>query len=178
MIECRASTRRGAILFEVLLSIAIFAGAALFVLSASRNAVDQQYKSMRQQQAVDLASSMLAELETGRLSLFELRDGLPRSLGSNDTFREQIDERFESDGRRWGVEVNTERSEIPGLTLVILTVFDTTSMDALAQDSEQATVKCTLRQLMALREEDAEDYRPDEMLEDLPVERGERGATR
>lgn len=164
--------QRGAILFEVLLSIAVFAGAALFVLSASRSAVDGQYKSLHEQQAVDLASSLLAELEAGQMSLLELRDGLPRQLGSNESFREQIDERIARGGRGWAVEIATERSEYPGLTLVILTVFETQPGEPEGGDASDAAVRCTLRQLMRLRDADVEEVQPDEMLEDLPSARG------
>jgi len=62
--------------------------------------------------------------------------------------------------------VETSRSEFQGLTLVELTVREITAETG--PDEAPAGASFTLRQLMALRETDAEAYEVDEMLEGLP----------
>ena len=161
--------RFGGVLFEVLVSIAIFAAAASFVLSAVRSAIDAQQRSLRQQQAVDLAVSLMAELEIGTLNLTELREGIPRELGSFENFSELIDQRMAGGLPGWGVDVNTERTEFTGLTLVAVTVFEQApDANALSAPAD-ATVRYTLRQLMPLNDSQAEAYELDEMLENLPT---------
>ena len=64
----------------------------------------------------------------------------------------------------WTVDLTTERTEFTGLVLVELTVRE--ESDAHAADEEPVSV--TLRQLMRLRDADAEEYELDEMLRDLP----------
>lgn len=160
---------RGGILFEVLLSIAVFVGGASFVLAAASSTLDAQHRALRDQQAADLAASLMAELQTGALSITELREGLPRQVGSFEGFREQVEQRMASGAEGWSVEINTQRSEYPGLTLVELTVSG--GMDGGAAGSnEQSTTRYTLRQLVRLRGADAEEFRTDELLEGLPTE--------
>ena len=74
---------RGGILFEIMLSIAIFAGAALFTLRAVSNALIAFDRSARRQQAMDVARSTLAELEVGLITIADLRDRSERDLSRN-----------------------------------------------------------------------------------------------
>jgi len=171
----RQRSRSGGILFEVLLSIAVFAAGASFVLAAARGTLDAQHRSLREQQASDLAATLMAELRMGTLSLTELREGLPRDLGSIEGFRERIDQRVASGGMSWSVDINTQRSEFPGLTLVELTVAATGESERRVDESGTEMARFTLRELVRLRGEDAEEFQQDELLEGLPTNTGGGG---
>src|SRR5262245_36044128 len=73
---------RGGVLFEVMLSVALFAGAAAFTLAATRSVSITLERSQKQQQAVDLARTRLAELEAGLITLGDLRG---ESAGAADS---------------------------------------------------------------------------------------------
>jgi hypothetical protein len=159
----RATRRGGGILLEVLVSLALFVGAATFTLGATRHAIDGIERMRRRAEAVDLARAKLAELEAGLVSLADLRDaadGVDR-VGSLDSREDPV----------WLVDVTTGRTEFTGLTLVELTIVEVDDPDAPAADQ----VSVTLRQLMALRDGAAGAFEEDEMLRDLPVERGASG---
>ena len=86
--------RRGALLLEVLLALALF----LAVISLGFSAIETGQRAVgqgrREAQAVDLALSRLAELEAGILPWPELRDDPDQPLGSADAF----DTPFRPDG--------------------------------------------------------------------------------
>src|SRR5512145_1515697 len=123
--------RRGGILFEVMLAVALFGGAAAFTLGAVRSVLTTLDRTRRQQEAVDLARTKLAELEAGFISLAEL---------SADSIE------------GWALESKSNRSEFANLTLVELTVREQAPH---GQAPEQA-VSFTLRQLVALRPDEAD----------------------
>ncbi|RLS96729.1 MAG: hypothetical protein DWI12_01475 [Planctomycetota bacterium] len=77
--------RRGGILLELLLAIAMFAGAATFTMSALRSALDGVRRAELRARACDLAASKLAQLDAGLVSASELRgsaDGGSGGAGS------------------------------------------------------------------------------------------------
>jgi hypothetical protein len=117
----------------------------------------------RRQRAIDLARSKLAELEAGHVTLGELRGEWSGAVGSR---LEYDDLEPEPRGPIWNLEVETSRAPFRGLSLVELTVSEIT--DDAGPDGDQDAVSFTLRQLMALRELDAEAYETDELLEGLP----------
>ena len=160
---------RGGILFEIMLSIAIFAGAALFTLRAVSNALVAFDRSARGQQAMDVARSTLAELEVGLITIADLRDRAERNL-SRDADRLRV-----TDGKpHWIIEIETERTEYADLTLVALIVRESSGEDAIGFDEDNA-ISITLRQLMALQTDSSLDprpYREDELVEDLVQPRG------
>ena len=67
-------TRRGAILFEVLLSIALFVGAAVFALGTTQTVLVALDRAGRDALALDLARAKIAELEAGIVTISELRE--------------------------------------------------------------------------------------------------------
>jgi hypothetical protein len=158
------STRRGAMLLEVMLALALFVGAASFCLAATRSLFSAMERIDRRQRVIDLARSRLAELEAGQVTLGELRGEWAGDVGSRP---EDDDLAVEVAGPVWEIEVETSPSEFPGLTLVELTVREIDEAAAPASDDGVAD-SFTLRQLMALRETDTEAYEVDEMLEGLP----------
>jgi hypothetical protein len=119
--------RRGGVLFEVVLSVALFGGAAVFALSAARNTLASLERMRLQQMAIDLAKSKMAELETGLITLADLRD---------------------ADGERekWTFDLHTSRTEFTDLTLVELTVRQN-----VAETEHENPMAFTLRQLVVLR---------------------------
>jgi hypothetical protein len=134
------SRPRGGVLFEVMLAVALFGGAAAFTLGAVRSVFNTLDRTRRQHEAVDLARTKLVELEAGFISLAELRDF------STET---------------WALELKTSRTEFPGLTLVELIVREAGSDSATASDQ----VSYTLRQLMAFRKGEGPEFEQDELNE-------------
>jgi len=125
---------RAAVLFEMLLSLSLFAGAAAFTLAAVRSAFHTLDQTRRRQEAVDLARSRMGELEAGLISLADLRGGAR-------------DSRIEG----WTFDIKSSRTSFRDLTLVELTVHE----DAEAASSGQMSY--TLRQLVMLRGENTPD---------------------
>jgi hypothetical protein len=150
-------------LLEVVLAVVLFVGAASFCMVATRSLFGTLERIDRRQRAVDLARSKLAELEAGQVTLSELRGEWSGAIGSR---LEDDDLEIEPRGPVWEFDVETSRTEFTGLTLVELTVREITTETG--PDEPTTDVSFTLRQLMALREEDAEAYEVDEMLEGLP----------
>lgn len=159
---------RGGVLFEVMLAVALFVGAAAFTLASVRSVTRTLERTRLQQEAVDLARSRLAELEAGLTTLGGLRgetDGGDDSLASDD------DIAASNAPQRWRLEVSTARSEFGNLTLVELTVIENLAPEA--EDAGESPMRYTLRQLVALREDAGEPFEQDEMMQGLP-EGGER----
>ncbi|MEY4117287.1 MAG: hypothetical protein RLZZ116_615 [Planctomycetota bacterium] len=77
----RARDRRGGILLELLLAIALFAAAASFTTSAMRSAVDGIRRAELRARAFDLASTRLAELDAGLVAASDLGEERPRADG-------------------------------------------------------------------------------------------------
>ncbi len=163
----------GGILFEIMLSIAIFAGAALFTLRAVSNALVAFDRSARKQQAMDVARSTLAELEVGLITIADLRDRAERDL-SRDAGRGRDRLRAQGDQPHWVIEIETERTEYTDLTMVALSVLESSGEDAIGFDEDNA-ISISLRQLMALPTASPRvprPYREDELVEDLVQPRG------
>lgn len=137
--------------------MAIFVASAAFILSATRNVFSGLERSMREQQAVDLARSKIAELDAGLIGIMDLRDGTIRGIGSVDPFDE--DRNGAVNRPSWITEVSTHRSPHANLTLVELTVREDRDGSAAARH--------TLRQLIRLREEDMQEYEADDLLEGI-----------
>ena len=156
---------RGAILLEVMLSIALFTGAALFALRAMGSAFEALDRSARQQQALDLATSTFAQLEVGLINLSDLREGDATNVTSTNQ-EGDVNAELGEFMPRWGVEVQTQPTEFEGLTLVIITVREEPP-EAFASSESEGLISVTLHQLMSLTAPEPESYREDELVEDL-----------
>ena len=144
--------RRGGLLLEVLVSIAIFVAAAAFCVRATSDSIKAMDRTDLQLVAADLARSAMTQLEAGNLSLADLREG--RIYG------EDLDDQQLITTGRWQVEADTRPSLRPRLTVITLTV---------TQDVEtESPVQFVLRELVELREGEAEEWEQDEILDDLP----------
>ena len=136
-------TRRGAILLEVLLSIALFVAAGSLVLGAIRNVARGLDRDERVMQAVDVARTRLGELEAGLVSLEDLRSG---SSDRGDAAREPGQPPWVG----YRVEVATTRSEFTDCTLVEVSVFDAAGEGGAAAAGGTGERLAVLRQLMRL----------------------------
>ena len=72
----RSRIRRGGVLLDLLLAIALFAAAASFTLSSLRAALDSVARAERRARAYDAAASRLAELDAGLIAVGDLGDDL------------------------------------------------------------------------------------------------------
>ncbi len=147
--------RRGAVLLEVIISMAVFVAAAAFVLRATGSVFDALDRSRRDQAAVDLAVSTMAELEAGIINLRSLRSG--QTMGLRGPTHEE--DRRNGDGP-WRLEIETSRSEHPGLTLVELTV-----LEDFAPTDERRPTEYTIRRLLPVSDQPVEEYEEDELLD-------------
>lgn len=150
--------RRGGILLEVLFAITLFVVAALAILQATGQAARSVDRAATLQRAVDMATTRMAELEVGLISVADLRsidDFVRPEFGAFDDAPAE---------NRLRIEASTERSPHDGLTLVELKVLDAEEPAA----DGGARIVFTLRQLLRLREGPTEVYESDDMLEGLP----------
>ncbi len=162
----RERTRRGGVLFEAMLAIALFVGAASFTLASVRNVTRALERSRMLQEAVDIARSRMAELEAGLITLGALRgetdvgDGYEQRSGAFTLDNEG----FSMSRPRWRLEIATSRTTFPNLTLVELTVIE--NRDEAGQGAADAAnaMRYTLRQLVALRDDESEAFEEDPML--------------
>jgi Tfp pilus assembly protein PilV len=162
-----ANPKRGAILLETLIALALFVAAASMALGATRNVFNAVDHARRRLEAVDLARSKLAELEAGHITLGDLRgefDAASSQIGS-----QRRSTRVDATGsaQRWVMDVKTRRTEFTGLSLVELTVREFAGSGS-GRGQNEGGVSCTLRQLVALRHVDAQEYESDKLSEDLP----------
>jgi hypothetical protein len=157
--------RRGSILFEVMLSVALFVGAAAFTLAAVRNVANTLERSEAQQEAIDLARSKMAELEAGLITITSLRGEFEGDVGSRGAASADIDAGPAAARPRWRMEVNSMRSEFTGLTLVELTVLENLPPEAESHGANP--MRFTLRQLVSLRDEPDQAPPEDDLLKGL-----------
>jgi hypothetical protein len=165
-----AGVRRGGVLFEVMLSIALFAAAAAFTLGAVRSVYHTLERSEKRQQAVDLARTRLAELEAGLITLRDLQGDSAGAADSPALASRDASSFDESAAARprWRLETRTTRTEFTGLTLVELTVIE--SIPAEAEAAGESAMQYTLRQLVAVREDEGEAWQEDDLTRGLPEE--------
>jgi len=151
--------RRGAILLEVLISLALFAGAAAFALRAASQALTRIDRARSQARAMDVARSRLSELEAGLVSLRTITgdDGRVEQIGSRD-WRDQP-----SSWDAWEVSVRVARTEDSGLSLVTITV---TNEGSVAASADAVTI--VLSEIVRISREDAEEFEENDLLEGVP----------
>jgi type II secretory pathway pseudopilin PulG len=153
--------RRGGVLLEIVVALSIFIGAGSFALSALNNVLDAVDRSGREQVAIDLARSKMAELEAGLITLEDLRDEMLTTVGSVEV----EDGLLGTSLHGWEIDVQTQRTAFPGLTLVELTVSERTATGDASDDP--AKVRFSLRQLVELGEAPAEGFEEDDLLRGL-----------
>lgn len=155
--------KRGGVLFEVMLALALFVGAAAFTLAAVQSVTHTLDRTRREQEAVDLARSKMAELEAGLTTAAGLR-GESDNVAAGDASASDVDEAVAPS--RWRVDVAVNRSEFTNLSLVELTVIENISPEAEA--AGENPMRYTLRQLVALREDAGKAFEDDAIMRGLP----------
>lgn len=159
---------RGWVLLEMMVSLAIFVMTATAVLSALDRGLSSAERTRDRAKAVDLALSTMVKLEAGLGTVQSLVGPVPAwepPLVSEGPFDESAPGGFSEtipEDSMWEVEIDTMRSEFPGLTLVTVTVVKRAGLD-----SESLVASYTLHQLVRLGDEDADTVGE---LDDMAVE--------
>lgn len=167
------SPRRGAVLLEAIISLAIFLAVAAFVLTASRQSLEATRMASLEARGADVARSALAAIDAGLVSTAALDGGdeLLEAIGAIDP-ADELDT-FASETGRWQLDVVIDPSEFTGLSLATVTAAwvaagtDGGGLSEVGAETD-ATVSIVLRGLVRLN--DAEDWDPaeDDLLEGLP----------
>lgn len=149
-------SRRGGLLLEVMISMALFIGAALVILRVMGEARSSLQRSVVLQQAVDLAMTRLVELELGLVSLADLR-----AMGRQE--RGEFED-LEASVGPLGIRVRTERTQWDGLVLLELDVLDPERIDPYGDD----LVVHSVRTLVRIADASYDEFEEDPILDDLP----------
>lgn len=143
--------RRAWVLLEIMVALSIFTMSAMVVLSAMGQASRNLELARLEQTGLDLARSAIARLEAGLSTTADLSGPVPVWSASDTAPAGLV--AFEDDLPEltgWELEIETEPSAFPGLTLV--------SVTAVRRDPERGVegFATTLRQLvrMTAREQD------------------------
>lgn len=105
--------RRGALLLEVLIALAVFVGAGLAVISVLEQSTGAMGRMRDQRQACDLACSAMARIEAG-IDTPETLDGpVPAWEEGSDGGVIQG-----GGGGNWELDIRTDTSQFPGLTRI------------------------------------------------------------
>lgn len=152
--------RHGAVLIEIMLSLAIFAMAALVLSGVMSRAAGASDRAVWAAQAEDLTRSAMARIEAG----IATPQALHGPVRDWDSDREAIegDEQADPFGgasvdmraaqdERWHLEIETERSSFSGLTKVSITAVKRD------EQTERRLSSYTLYQLVRLRETDDDE---------------------
>ena len=152
--------RRGAVLLETLLALAIFVAVAMITLGITGSAMDAMGRDRLHALAGDLASARFAELSAGTVSFAELRDSgtALQTVGSVEWDRDDF--AATAGGIEWQLRASSQRSSHAGLSVVVLTVR--------ALRGGSIVTEASVRGLLRLSEEDQDTYEDDELLDGLP----------
>jgi type II secretory pathway pseudopilin PulG len=152
----RVSARRGVLLLEVVVSVAVFVMASLAIVSLVGGSVDSLGASRDAVRAMDLARSAMARLEAGLDTPQSLPGPVP--LWADDHEAVEADEVLGKAGGMgggfadspprpslWEIEVETEGSEFRGLTRVTVRAIKRAS-----PGSDRVAASYALHQLVRL----------------------------
>ena len=107
----------------------------------------------------------MAELESGLITIADLRDGRDALERGGSFDWNALDDR-DAPSLRWELEIASERTEFTGLTLVTITVRELEE-DVFAEGG----IEASLRQLVALHDDADESFEEDPVLRGLPEAR-------
>jgi hypothetical protein len=149
----RVHWRRGALLLEIILALAIFVMAGSAILALVDRTVSGVQKTRGVAKAADLARSTMARIEAG-IGTVQTLNGPVRAWPESDDGRAEDDESddgmIDSGGiappeSGWELQIDTEPSEFTGLAKITIRAFKRA-----APDSDQVAAEYTLRQLVRL----------------------------
>jgi hypothetical protein len=109
-----AGRRRGGLLLETLVAVAIFVGVATFSLAAVRDGIAAAERARMRLVAVGLASSRIAEVEAGLVS--------PWTVGEADGA--DGESTLEAEGSPLRLEMEAGPSSFDGLVRVVVSVWE------------------------------------------------------
>ena len=138
-------TRRGALLLEVLLSLALFVMASLAILGIVRDAVGRLDDTRARLEAADLAHTAIAAIEAGLFEPTALNGPVPQGglLAEDDQDSGGVAAAPNPDDL-WSLEIETEPSAFPGLAFVRVTAY--------RGDFDDPSASFSLRQLVPDRD--------------------------
>lgn len=115
-------SRRGAILVEMVLALAIFVGAAMAISASVRGSLGSAIEMRSRIRAADLAASAMAQIEAGISTMRDLDGPIPvwEEPGADGMVSDAPPRMSE-----WSLEIASERSGVSGLTLVTVTASRT-----------------------------------------------------
>lgn len=141
--------RRGAILLEILLSLALFVMTASMLLSVIGQVVDGLGRSRDRLTAADRAESALALIETGLARPETLNGPVEPWQPEQDDSMTGIDpddapSSFDAEPR-WALQIETEPSEYEGLTLVSVRAYRIDETESEIEGSPSVTLRRLVR---------------------------------
>jgi type II secretory pathway pseudopilin PulG len=153
------------VLLEMVIAMSIFVGGAALLSQLHSSITHAIERARLTTEATDLARKALAELETGIITVADLRT--LRVCTERSVSRQERDSSAEemSPPTPWQLSVRTERSPYAGLTLVELTVTyvepgaEAAFVNEFGGDERQHAdnVRVTLRQLIRLRDDGGDE---------------------
>ena len=154
--SCCVKTRRGWLLLEMMIALAIFVGTAFVVLGSIRQGISAVQRTRERARAVDLARSTMAKLEAGLGTATNLSGPVPAWQASDASADADGAAPFDENAAAgfadapapptlWEVEVSTLPGQFPGLTHVAVTVVKHD-----APGSNGVAISFTLHQLVRL----------------------------
>lgn len=151
-------TRRGALLLEVLLSVALFVIASLAILSIVREAVGRLEDGRDRLAAADIAHSAMAAIDAGLYEPSALDGPFPTTgLFSDEEILSGSVAAAPDPGSGWVLEVESERSQFPGLTMVEIAVRRDDARDTTVRSLDDPAPVYALRRLVALGDDEDTD---------------------
>jgi Tfp pilus assembly protein PilV len=138
--------RRGALLLEALLSLALFSMTALAVLSIVRQSIGRLEDAELRLEAADLARSAMSVIEAGLVEPAAIAGPVPEGglLAEADADSGGVDMNPDIDSE-WLLDIETEPSAFDGLTEVAVTARRVSLTGV-----ERTEASFTLRQLVRL----------------------------
>jgi type II secretory pathway pseudopilin PulG len=158
----RRTRARAAVLLEVLLSLSLFAMAALAILSIVRQSIDRLDDARTRLEAADLAQTAMALIEAGVVQAAAINGVVPEGglVGEEEADSGGID-MTPAEGPVWVLEIETERSSFDGLTRVSVTAYledesggEASGVGGVGGVRSRGRVSYTLTQLVRLGEEE------------------------
>lgn len=180
--------RRGAMLFEVMVALAILLMATMTLAAIVMQSVDAMNASRKTMQACDLARSTMAQIEAGMLdptaingpairwdeSMFLMPEEAASGPGSDDSMESLAEvpvPTTDLTAPQWFLQIDTEPTEYAGLFLVTVTASQ------MAPGTDIITASYTLHQVVRLGLEPEDVAGEEDELMDA-ARRGLRGGGR
>jgi hypothetical protein len=152
--------RRGALLLELVIALAIVVAVGMALLSMLGGAQRSLSRSVMLSQAADLAASSIAKLEAGIATIDDLDGPVTPEVEMTDPLADVPPEASD-----WVVEIETDRSGIAGLTVLEVT----------ARYTPDESISRTMRKLVRLASDLEDEALEESELQEL-IDRANRGA--